>query len=57
MRFVTNITIYLDKLLSAGLIGDGRVDLPDNIRNNRFVVDMDKSNGRVFENKLCFFSV
>ena len=57
MRFITNITIYLDKLLSAGLIGDGRVDLPDNIRNNRFVVDMDKSNGRVFENKLCFFSV
>ena len=57
MRFVTNITIYLDKFLSAGLIGDGRVDLPDNIRNNRYVVDMDKSNGRVFENKLCFFSV
>ena len=57
MRFVTNITIYLDKLLSAGLIGDGRVDLPDNIRNNRYVVDMDKSNGRVFENKLCSFGV
>ena len=57
MRFITNITIYLDKLLSAGLIGDGRVDLPDNIRNNRFVVDMDKSNGRVFENKLCSFGV
>ena len=27
VRFVTNITFYLDKLLGVGLIGDGRVGL------------------------------
>ena len=36
VHFVTNITFYLDKLLGAGLIKDGRVDLPDYIRNNRW---------------------
>ena len=29
-------------LLGAGLIGDRRVDLPDYIHNNRYVVGMDK---------------
>ena len=42
VRFVTNITFYRDKLLGAGLVGDGRVGLPDYIRNNRYVVGMDK---------------
>ena len=31
VRFVTNITFYLDKLLDAGLIGDAQVALPDYI--------------------------
>ena len=56
-RFVTNITFYLDKSLGAGLIGDVRVNLPDYLRNNRYVEGMDKSNGRVFESNLCFFLV
>ena len=43
------------ELLSAGLVGDGRVDLPDYIRNNRYVVGMDKNNGQAFEDNLCFF--
>ena len=55
VRFVTSITFYLDKLLGAGLIGDGRVSLPDYIRNNRYVVRMDRNNGRVFEDNRCFF--
>ena len=55
VRFVTSITFYLDKLLGAGLIGDGRVSLPDYIRNNRYVVRIDKNNGQVFEDNLCFF--
>ena len=55
VRFVTSITFYLDKLLGAGLIGDGRVSLPDYIRNNRYVVRIDKNNGQVFEDHLCFF--
>ena len=55
MRFVTNITFYLDKLLGVGLIGDGRVGLPDYIRNNRYVMGMDKNNGRLFGDNLCFF--
>ena len=44
VRFVTNITFYLDKSLGAGLIGDVRVNLPDYLRNNRYVEGMDKSN-------------
>ena len=55
VRFVTNTTFYLDKLLGAGLIGDTRVGLPDYISNYRYVVGMDKNNGRVFEDNLCFF--
>ena len=39
--------------MDAGLIGDGRVGLPNYIRNNRYVVGMDKNNGRVFEDNLC----
>ena len=54
MRFGTNITFYLDKLLGAGLIGDRRVGLPDYICNSRYVVRMDKNNGRVFEYNMCF---
>ena len=42
-------------MLDAGLTGDGRVGLPDYIRNNRYVVEIDKNNGLVFENNLCFF--
>ena len=38
VRFVTNTTFYLDKLLGAGLIGDGQVGLPDYINNYRYVV-------------------
>ena len=55
VRFVINITFYLNKLLGARLIRDGRVDLPNYIRTNRFIDRMDKSNGREFEDKLCFF--
>ena len=57
VRFIINITFYVNQLLDVGLIGDGRVDLPNYIHNNRYIVRMDKSNGRVFEDKLCFFGV
>ena len=55
VHFVANITFYLDKLLGAELIGDRRVGLPDYIRNNRYVVGIDKSNRQVFKDNLCFF--
>ena len=29
--------------------------MPDYIRSNRYVVEMDKNYGRVFEDNLCFF--
>ena len=55
MHFVTNIVFYLGKLLGAELIGDRRVDLPDYIHNNRYVVGMNKCNRQVFKDNLCFF--
>ena len=51
------MTFYLNKLQSAGLIRDGMLKLPDYIRNNIYVVGMDKSNKQVFEDNLCFFFV
>ena len=49
------MTFYLNKLQSAGLIRDGMLKLPDYIRNNIYVVGMDKSNKQVFEDNLCLF--
>ena len=43
------------ELLGAGLIGDGWIGLPDYIRSNRYVVGMNKNDGRLFEDNLCFF--
>ena len=57
VRFFTNITFYLDKLLGDGLIEDGWVGLPDYIcKNNRYAVGMDPNNGQVFKENLCSFS-
>ena len=57
VRFAISITFYLDKLMGAGLIGGGRIDLPDYMRDNRFMVGMEKNNRRVFEDNLCFLGV
>ena len=43
--------------MGAGLIGGGRIDLPDYMHDNRYMVGIEKNNRRVFEDNLCFLGV
>jgi hypothetical protein len=53
---LTNVTFYLYKILNVGRIG-AFVNLPSFIRNNKFILSLDKDvkTGKPYSENLCFF--